>query len=368
MKKRVLFFSADPGGAECLIPVMQALPREMKYLLMCKGHATRYFKECFQSFLKIDNLVFAKVETVLDNYSIDAVVTSASSLPEKDATEKLLWRWAKKKAIPSIAILDQWQNYARRFSGVDDRAYLAYLPDKIAIMDKLAKKDMLEEGFPSNKLHITGQPAIERFRGSFIELKKKQKAARPNNLKNDFAITFFSQPIRSFFKNTIEYNESDVLKDILSVISSLEKKWERNIKLICKLHPKNTLKDFAAVEIESGKNFKFVRDEYSNHELVASSDIVLGVDSVMMINSVLAGIPTLSYMPGKPNTSIDCMPARIGAISGVTTKKDLMAIINRMKTDRAFLNNYLKKQKRCAPHRGAANNVIALLKHMLHEK
>jgi len=69
--------------------------------------------------------------SLLDRYAPELLITSATSLPAVDMSEKYLWRQAKQRGIPSLAFLDQWQNYAVRFSGRQDSERLAYLPDWI---------------------------------------------------------------------------------------------------------------------------------------------------------------------------------------------------------------------------------------------
>ena len=58
----------------------------------------------------------------------------------------------KERGIPTLSIVDFWSNYTERFDT---------LPDKIAIIDEQMRQEMLAEGFPDDKLVITGQPAFD---------------------------------------------------------------------------------------------------------------------------------------------------------------------------------------------------------------
>ena len=365
--KKILIFSADPGGAECLIPVIRELPEDIEPVVMSKNTACRIFEKYSAPFLRVNDMKFHDIEAKLDDYAIDAVLTSASSLPEKDMTEKLLWRWAGKKMIPSVAVLDQWQNYADRFSGVDEAERLTYLPDMIAIMDELAKREMKDAGFPEERLCVTGQPALENFVKLAEQAKRPDKENRLKKSKEDMIITFFSQPMRALHGDGIGYNEKMVLDDILSVAAVLQEEWKKTIKVLCKLHPKDEMDDLKFKSHGSSVKPQFVRDEYSNPELIVSSDIVIGMASIMLIHSVIAGIPTICYEPSVEKRSSRCMPVRIGAIPHVVTKNSLTELIKKLYRDPAFMKKYLQDQMLCGTHKGAAGKVAALVVSMLGE-
>lgn len=365
--KKILVFSADPGGAECLVPVVSKLSKDIDVLVMGKNTACPVFEKSFISFLRVSDMKFDDIEIKLNNYSIDAILTSASSFPEKDMTEKLLWEWARRKGIPSVAVLDQWQNYTKRFSGIGEQEHLAYLPDAIAVMDDLAKNEMKDNGFPEERLYVTGQPALETFEELMGQTKKANTENRLKMSKRDMAVTFFSQPIRALYGDLFGYNESTVLDDILSALSMSQKEWGITINVFCKLHPKNEIGDF---ELKRGKYLlepKFVRDEYSNPELIASSDLVIGMASIMLIHSVIAGTPSICYEPSTKNQQSECMSVRIGAIPSITTRNDLAGLIKRLQEDPIFMKKYLRNQTICVTHKGAARNVAALLESMLGE-
>lgn len=360
MKKCLLVFSADPGGAECLCPVLQSLPEEIEAKVICKGFAVRIFERCSACFSIADGLTFGQIEEMLEGMQIDAVMTSSSSLPEKDMTEKLLWKWAERKNVPSIAVSDQWQNYARRFSGIDENEYLKYMPDIIAIQDEMARHEMLMEGLPENRLRITGQPALEAFSKQVSAVKGKRSGVSLRGHKEGaVVITFFSQPVFDYFGDALGYTEKMVLEDILSVIPMLEEKWDRKIEFICKLHPKDRKQDL--LPENCGLAINFVSNEYSNAELIAGSDMVIGMGSIMMVHSVVAGVPTVCYEPNKKSDVNTCFPVKVNAIPCITEKKELFNILNRLRSDIAFNREYLEQQKLCSSHEGAAEKVVSLI-------
>lgn len=359
MKKKALLFSADPGGAACVIPVAKALSEGFAVMAMCKGTATPLFSGYFRHIVEVSGMEFGDIEAMLENNTIDVVITSASSLPEKDMTEKLLWRWAGKRSVPSLAVLDQWENYVRRFSGTEEGDRMGYLPDKIAIMDELARTEMLRDGFPGDRLEVTGHPALEDF--SLLAGKKPETGVnRSRRPGGKISVTFFSQPIRSFYGDSLGYDERAAFDDIAGVVRELNGRLERGIGLACKLHPKNTVEDLV-YPTARGNDVKFIMDELSNADLILSSDIVIGMNSVMLIHSLLAGVPTIAYEPNRADPARSCMPVRVGAISCVTDRPGLLVLIEKIATDEDFAGSYLKRQELCGSHRGAAKRIAAVV-------
>ncbi len=364
MKNNILLFSADPGGAECLIPVAKALRGSFDLTFMCKGTAVKTFERHFAKLLIADGSAFKDMEVKLEKFKVDLILTSASSLPEKDMTEKLLWRWAANKGIHSIAVLDQWENYSRRFSGIGEDERMAYLPDKIAIMDGLARDEMIKEGFPGDRLQVTGHSALESFEETINKIRSGTIVNRFKRNEGELYFTFFSQPIRSFYADSLGYDEGMAFNDIVSLIPRLEDRLNHRINLACKLHPKNIPEDLILKSSRRSEKLVFIRDEYSNAELVLSSDIVIGMNSVMLIHSILAGTPTISYEPARRSSLNSCMAVKIGAIPAVMDNRELESLIVKLKTDENFFQAYLIKQKLCATHRGAIDKIVMLVRKM----
>ncbi len=360
-KKRLLIFSGDPGGAACVVPVIKALPVGYETTVLSKASAVQAFRTHNVDTIDINGFSVERLESIISGFKIDGVLTSASSLPEKDMTDRWIWQWARRNNIPSIAVLDQWDNYVPRFSGAHGRDRLAFLPDKICVMDELAQTEMVREGFPKDALCVTGQPALEIFEGKMSDIRaevpKKYCERKPGALR----LTFFSQPIFNFYGSSLGYDECSVLNDIMSVSSDMAREHGLEVTLVCKLHPKNSVDDFSKANRSAGIKLVFVKDELLNEDLIAASDIVLGMNSVMMIHSILAGIPTICYEPGIKTRESDFMPVRIKAIPRVTDRNGLADLIRMLRSDREYLQHYLSGQKACRSHSGAVMNITRLV-------
>jgi hypothetical protein len=361
LHRKLLVFSADPGGAECLSPVMWLLNNKTEILLLCKGTAARVFKRLGHQYINTDDMTFEAIKNIVEGHVVGGVLTSASSLPENDMTEKMLWVWAKEKNIPSIAVLDQWENYINRFSGRGTGECMMFMPDKICVMDELVKSEMMRDGFLEDRLCITGHPAIESFAKMIAAYRKSPNREMLAESRSGLRLLFFSQPIKKYYGNMLGYDECTVLRDIVSAFSALEKAIGEKIDLLCKLHPKNSKEDFRTLDRKKRAVARFIVDEYPNCELIVGSDIIVGISSIMLLHSLLAGVPTISYIPGDFGAANLPMPVRIGAISRAQNKNDLTNLMIRLMTDKKFLDKYVAGQKICKDHDGAGGNVASLV-------
>ncbi|MDP6702285.1 MAG: hypothetical protein QGH25_21705, partial [Candidatus Latescibacteria bacterium] len=131
-KKKILAFAREPGGADTIAPVVARLRREdrVEIDLLAKDFAAARFAAAGLDFeevpWKAEPALEKQVETILSERCPDALFTGASGRPEDDMTEKYFWKCGADRAVPSLAVLDQWQNYILRFSGTGADERLAY--------------------------------------------------------------------------------------------------------------------------------------------------------------------------------------------------------------------------------------------------
>jgi hypothetical protein len=344
MRSRLIAFSADPGGADCLIPVLRALPARFDLLLLAGRDALCAFRNAGFDPREVqeEDLSSILAETAA------GVLTSASSLPDRDMTEKVFWRLAGDRDIPSVAVLDQWQCYVERFSGPHGQDRLAYMPTAIAVMDDHARDEMIGEGFPSERLFVTGQPALEWVRDQVVSL-------RAEGVKGQIPrVTFFSQPIRALFGNALGFDEHDVLRTVRGAVAMLG---DGRVQLVCKIHPREFRDDFPP----DCAGFEVVTDGRSGHRVLAESEIVLGMSSVMLVHSVLAGIPTLSVSPRSNDTRNRCHPVTTGVVPRLESPEELAFHMASLLDDPHFRGEALRGLAGFPSQEGATRAVLDLL-------
>lgn len=294
--KKILFFSCEPGGAEVLIPVIrlvQAQPH-LEAVVLGYGHALARFAK---KGIACDEIGPVALEdfSLLDRHAPDLLITSATSLPSVDMSEKYLWRQAKQRGIPSLAFLDQWQNYAVRFSGKLIHERLAYQPDWINCLNETGREEMIREGFDENKLVSFGHPYLSSLKHDLPALDVARLKAGLHISAADKVVLFVSEPIREHYGNTRGYDQYHVLDYFLS---SLADEAEQP-KILVKLHPKDNRALFQALA-EKFKTLplQFIGNEFSPIECLAVSDFIFGMSSIMLIEAYVLGKMVASLQPG----------------------------------------------------------------------
>ena len=185
MNKKILVACNDPGGTMACLPVI-------KHLISGENIFTSiYAGGSAQNILSSENIIFNtfpkncifkkdlwKIENILNKEKPDLVFSSTSF--GKVIDNAILFSAIKKK-IKTLALLDQWCNYSQRFQVYSPNRNHEDLPDFIGVMDSFAKTEMVKEGFPPERLIITGHPYFD----SIIMQKRSLSAKEKSNFKKD---------------------------------------------------------------------------------------------------------------------------------------------------------------------------------------
>ena len=300
MKRRVLIFSAEPGGAEVLIPVARLLfdAGEYDVRILGYGHGlTRFIArgigcDRIAEIARGDN-------AIIDQYRPDLIITSAAGIPEYDMSEKYLWETAKRLGVMTIAFLDQWQNYALRFSGPGGQRRLGYLPDVINCIDEYARADMKAEGFPEAILAPWGHPSLSGLENRYRTADRNQMLKRvPGgnfNYETSKTILFVSEAIREHFGNRLGYDQFDAIRLLLENIALCSE----TCGVIVKLHPKDREEQYGKLIARfPGLDIRVIKNDLSPMECLKLAHSVFGMTSIMLIEAFLLGKRVVSVQPG----------------------------------------------------------------------
>lgn len=342
-------------------------------MVTAKDYAVDSFKKANLAVTPLQTVSPESMKQFLNSTKPDLVLTSAASLPTLDMTEKLLWDWAKEQKIPSLAVLDQWQNYALRFSGPTPLEHLIYFPDTVAVMDQRAKEDMIKAGIDNSKTDIvvTGQPALGvlvKFAEAFSP--EQRDSVRKKNGVNEGTrfICFVSEAIKRDFGESLGFTEFSALDGVVSVCEELVSKDKKSIHLALKLHPTNVPAEFEAIvaRVNQAGRIKMTVHwtEQAPLPLILSSDVVIGMASVLLIESLLLKCPTVSYQPSaKVKNSL--VATEIGAIPLVSDRKSCFEIMDGLLNHKDYRARYLEKQKAMSADANAAVNVLNIIRKKL---
>jgi hypothetical protein len=194
-----------------------------------------------------------------------------------------------------LAFLDQWQNYAIRFSGAYGIERLAYQPDFINCIDEIGKSEMCAEGFDPSKLYPLGHPYLTEIADSAANL-NGASVKRRLGIPEDISIALFvSEPIFEHFGLSRGYDQYEALKLFLTATAT-------NPTPICpviKLHPKDYRERFEEVIKPYHKlSPLIVEEEATALECLTMANIVVGMTSIMLIEAYILGRPIVSLQPG----------------------------------------------------------------------
>lgn len=300
-RSRVVFAAGDPGGANALAPVIEQLKSEKNYCLSVFAYytAAMVFHQKGIDFIELANTTTAEqILTILADKQPNLIVTATSINPFE--LEKVFIDSGKRLEIPTLSILDFWSNYAQRFSrGESD---LVFLPDKIAVMDELAVSEMEAQGFPSDRLVITGQPAFDRLFDLRQSLDCEHIRDRLGIGQDSKLIIFVSQPFVELFGKNSEnplfpgYTQQSIFQALLETLEDIIGESDSSIVLGIMPHLRETDNWWAMLESDR-VHIKVLSNE-NFEEVSLSSDLVVGMTSTKLVEAALMGGTAISLQLG----------------------------------------------------------------------
>jgi len=298
---KALFVSQDAGGTNATEPVRQEL------------------KDRGWDAVRVDASAigdYADADSVLFNHIPDLVVTGTSvqTQEKRNVPDQIMTAGAQVEGVPSIAVLDLWQNYVERFSDLWVKGEyspkftasrrFAFMPDKIAVMDILANNRMVEGGFDSKRLAVTGNPHFDTLPGvqSAYTEAQRQELREHFRVRDDQELyVFASQPIKTVFGNKYGFDEHDALRTYLEGLSLVGGEGERVI--LVKPHPSSKREDPRALEAIAAEFPKegvivYPGTDYNTQKAVLSSDFTATPFSTTFYEALVWGKPVVAVQPG----------------------------------------------------------------------
>lgn len=339
--KRVVVFSRDPGGANAVIPLVSPLRRDgYRVALYGKDFALDRYRTAGldgsdTAELSADG-TDACVRELIRKESPDFVITGTSA---DDDTEKAIWRVCEAAGIPSMAVVDQWCNYGLRFSrfGVDDIAgYDAdkkhvCLPTLIIALDDFARREMVAEGLPDERIAVCGQPYFEAVLAQRVEGRRSLSGvAQPG----EFVVVFASEPITKTYGEQEAlrywgYTEKTILASLVQSLETVAVQSSNSITLAIRPHPKEGLDHFDKVLTSCSRiRWRFDRNN-SPWASMQDADLVCGMSSMFLVESVILGRPALSIQIGLRRDDPSVL-ARRGIMPTVLSEQELVERLRRI--------------------------------------
>lgn len=295
MKKKALFITYQPACANSLIPIAKIFRRSHRKVIVVAIDSAKDFwlRNGFSLINSSNRLAEKDISGILMREKPEIIIagTSVENNIEYDFVKA-----AKGMGIKTVSFVDFWNKYCERFNFRNKMLF----PDRIFVVDTIMQREMVKLGFPSDIIKIIGNPHLEniskdseRFRG------KKAEAGR-------IKIAFFSQPISELYgydqndKNWLGYNEKTIVEALIDCIDRVFKKEKVKIDFIINLHPRegngkflrDVLADYKSRYPVNSLSIEIVKMD--SRKLINEADIVFGMTSIVLLESVILGKATFS--------------------------------------------------------------------------
>jgi len=347
MRKKILATSTHPGAMNAIIPVIKRLSEKEDLEVSVIGY--KYSEKVLENqkikykTIKDYNLNDISVESmdkILQNEHPDLILTGASSPNKTDSEvieQKMIYA-ARKMNIKSLAVMDFFVEGYQRFSDFNEgeAGKFKYLPDKITTLDKLSEEIMLNEGFPKEKLAITGNPYFDELAG----LKNKFNENDRKKLKNELGIDmdsylffYMSQPIEQQCGNKLGYTEKDALREFLDSFKDI--KTDKKFNIIVKAHLRENQEDLEKIAKEYNLPVIVDQQKLPLRPVMFASDAVISPWSTMLIESTYLEKPSISLQPGL-NAEDPLITNKLGITVPVYKHGEMKGIVEKLLNDKNY--------------------------------
>ena len=303
----ILFGCQDVGPAKYLAELTNSFPDS---LLVCSELSRPYFSHLTE----IDE------DAIKDFPKLKLVVLGTSLGDEETSLEKRIIMEASRLRIPSVAVIEHWSWYNKRFETKAGHIF----PDYIILNDSFAMTEAINDGLPKSRLKVLGNPYLESLCITEIDSRPissnfKTKHHLPTDKR---IIIFISEELCNTFKRETDdylgYDEFGVLNDLKSIVSPSD-------HLILKLHPEE---DFNKYDSFIDEKTSVIR-ECSLQELISIADVFVGMASMLLLEIALFRANVISY---RPNSRKEFIGERLGATVSAQNIQQLSRSINGTRT------------------------------------
>lgn len=299
--KRILYSANDPGGANAIAPIVEAL---LKRGDQCEGLLTGPACDSFSrrsiSFTDATAMSDEALQAAFGKFAPDILLAGRSVGIQVD---KRLLHIARGRNIPSVYVLDFWNDYASRFSASDKD--MGYLPTIICVMDELAKREAIEDGVPAERIRVTGNPHLDRMTEGISR-----------DREDPHSVLFTSQPIRDVDGAKYGFDEYAALEQIIRVLPV-------GLRLAIRLHPKDDRHKYDHYLVDRVA----IADSLTLEEALSRSGLIIGMFSPVLIQAAAAGKAVISYEPHLEGA--DPLPTnRLGLTHCAYNEESLSALLH----------------------------------------
>ena len=328
------------GGANALIPVIQELLRRdpKSTTVLATGEASTAFSAAGVEYIQVSapedftQKTYQDFDKYLTQFTPDVMLLGTRWDP---SLEKALLRTAQDRNIPSVSVLDMWINIRERF--IDSVAGGLRPPTKVAVMDRFACDLAMEAGLTEETVVATGQPHLE---AAAVGIQQTDLTAQSDSLRGAWLagasreaeariILFASEPLaREYGPGTPYYRgytEADAIEGLVEAVEIVERLTQRELRVVLKLHPEETPQAYHYTPLKRLTGAVIATD-LPAWPCVLAADVVVGMTSTLLLESAIAGRPTVSFQPGHEEKD-GFIGTRMGLVRGVASTAELASLL-----------------------------------------
>lgn len=290
-----------PGGARALVPVVEtflartpALSFDMWLTRHGVGIADVRLPR-LRARLRDESIADEEYDRLdLRDYQFVLTATSISG-----NLESAVVRRSRDQGVPVLSILDQASEYDRRFQGVGGE--LAAVPDVVFVPNETARHDLLGRGVSSQRVVVSGNPALDHLpqaRMRFSDHTRQQVLGELAVGDSPGFILFVSEPISTDHADGTRYSEWSALQLTLATVRAMSA--ARRPAVVVKTHPREAPTKFDRVITDCGDvQVRTAPLFIDRHDLVMASNLVIGIESTLLTEAAVLGVPCVSLPPGR---------------------------------------------------------------------
>jgi hypothetical protein len=172
-------------------------------------------------------------------------------------------------------------------------------------MDDRARDEMVREGFPGERLAVTGQPALDDLSGYLEPAARKAARLETRHLagcrSEERCVLFASQPLSDVRSpEELGFHHRDVLRHVVIELGRVLDRRASRATLVIRPHPREIDRPYLLpTPTTDHLTLVYLPDlDVSSRTLAVGSDLVVGMNSMLLQEACLMRAPVLSYQPG----------------------------------------------------------------------
>lgn len=303
--KKLLIAVKEAGAGSLLAALLKELNPIHGSLVLASKVASKYFHDIQIMTDVVDENFNYDFNNIIKSVSPDYVLVGASA---NESVEKKIILASQKLNLKVISFIDHYSNLWQRFAHEKSANKWFYKPNFIFVIDKICKEKLISLGWPKQNIGVNPHPLIKRnnYRKKIDKKNILNKINLPENAK---VITFVSE--YNFRKSdTWKWEQSSdndkeiILKFIIDYLFIQNKKSILKTYLIIKLHPNETRFNSSLYKNFSSKHTRILKNELDKESFLRISDLVVGLNSMLLLEASSFGLPVFSYPGSLQNTAV----------------------------------------------------------------